>query len=201
MKKILSFLLLAMTLFMATPANAEVKFGVRGGLNLTNMKFSSDILSKSNRAGFYVGPTVLVKVPIVGLAFDLSAVYDLRCAAVEVADGQTESMNSNAIAIPVNIRYGVSLGKVINVFAFAGPQFSFNIGKDKTVAENFYDWSWKKSNVSINVGVGAVIKKHYELKANYNIACGKYGESASDIAGNVISGKHNAWQIGLGYYF
>ena len=75
MKKILSIIAVSVAL-LAAPANAQVKFGVRGGANLVNMKLSGNVvnnLQKDNRAGFYIGPTVKFTVPIVGLSVDASA--------------------------------------------------------------------------------------------------------------------------------
>ena len=42
MKKIISLLVLAMTIMFVSNADAQIKFGVKGGLNLTNMSFSQD---------------------------------------------------------------------------------------------------------------------------------------------------------------
>ena len=192
MKKIVA--IVALVAAMAVPANAQVKFGLRGGLNLTSMSFSKSVTDKENRAGFYVGPTVKFSLPLVGLGIDASALYDQREAEVDDV-----KIKQQAINIPVNVRYGWGLGSLANVFLFAGPQFGFNVG-DKDIKE--IDWKFKSSNFSINVGVGATLLSHLELKANYNIVCGKTGEvSVTDGAKSVVRGRENAWQIGLAYYF
>jgi len=207
MKKILSIIAVSVAL-LATPANAQVKFGVRGGANLVNMKLSgnvANILQKDNRAGFYIGPTVKFTVPIVGLSVDASALYDQR--STEVTDeSETQSIISRQLAIPVNVRYGWGLGSVADIFLFAGPQVAFNFSKDKRLFDNVADWSWKTSNFSVNVGLGCTILSHVELKANYNIACGKTGEATIfDAATKTVTGtvksKYNSWQLGMAYYF
>ena len=43
MKKLFVILLGVFALGAATPAQAQVKFGVKGGLNVTNMTFTKDI--------------------------------------------------------------------------------------------------------------------------------------------------------------
>ena len=78
MKKFLTVVVLFAALMTAVPAKAEVKFGLKGGLNLTNMRFDSSVADKSNQAGFFIGPTVKFTIPIVGLGFDASALYDQR---------------------------------------------------------------------------------------------------------------------------
>lgn len=42
MKKVLSFIVLAVSLFFANPAQAQIKLGVKGGLNVSNLKLSRD---------------------------------------------------------------------------------------------------------------------------------------------------------------
>jgi len=205
MKKILSIIAVSVAL-LAAPANAQVKFGVRGGANLVNMKLSgnvANILQKDNRAGFYIGPTVKFTVPIVGLSVDASALYDQR--STEVTDeSETQSIISRQLAIPVNVRYGWGLGSVADIFLFAGPQIAFNFSKDKYFGAT--DWKWKESNFSVNVGLGCTILSHVELKANYNIACGKTGEAtlldaATKTAIGTAKSKTNSWQLGMAYYF
>lgn len=205
MKKILSIIAVSVAL-LAAPANAQVKFGVRGGANLVNMKLSGNVvnnLQKDNRAGFYIGPTVKFTVPIVGLSVDASALYDQRSTEV-TNEGETQSIISRQLAIPVNVRYGWGLGSVADIFLFAGPQVAFNFSKDKYFGAT--DWKWKESNFSVNVGLGCTILSHVELKANYNIACGKTGEAtlwntAKDAVVGSVKSKTNSWQLGMAYYF
>lgn len=193
MKKTFSILVIAAALLVTLPASAQIKFGIRGGANLVNMKFNNGTFAKDNRAGFYVGPTVKFTVPIVGLSLDASALYDEKTAEVN-----GETMKAQSIDIPINVRYGVGLGSVANLFLFAGPQFGFNVASDKSFSNSAKEWTWKSSNVSVNVGVGCTVLKHVEVKANYNIACTK---SCEDSDNSDISAKYNSWQLGLAYYF
>ena len=194
MKKFhMSLVIAAFTMLMAIPTQAQVNWGLRAGANIVNMKMSSDVFSSKNNAGFYVGPTVKFTVPIVGLSFDASALYDQRTAkVVDNADGDTEERKQQTIQIPINIRYGWGLSSMANVFLFAGPQFGFNVSK------HYSDWTWKSSQFSVNVGVGATVLSHLELKANYNFVVGKSAVAYDNFLGNS---RFNSWQIGLGYYF
>lgn len=191
MKKIISTFVIMAALMMALPAKAQFTFGVRAGLNLTDISLSKDVVSPENRTGFYVGPTVKFHLPLIGLGFDASAVYDQKSAKVG-----TESFDAKSIALPINARYSIGLGSMANVFFFAGPQFAFNVGDNKD------GWTWKSSNISVNLGVGATVLSHLEAKVNYNIACGKTGEfDMGGLVQNGVNGKYNSWQLGLAYYF
>lgn len=192
---------------IAMPSKAQVKYGIRGGYNLTNI---SGGLSTDNKSGFYVGPTVKFTVPIVGLSVDVSALYDQRDANINITEpqsGNTYNQSSTAknINIPINVRYGIGLSSVANIFAFAGPQFGFNLSSDKTFKENASSWTWRSSDFSLNFGIGATVLKNVEIKANYNLALGKTANlNVVDAAGNVIASgeaKYNAWQIGACYWF
>lgn len=202
----------ASMLFATSSAQAQVKFGLKGGLNVTNMSLNSEVFDADNQTGFFIGPTVKFTLPIVGLGIDASALYDQRDAKVKVEDedGSVESKIKNqSINIPINLRYGVGLGSTASLFLFAGPQFGFNVGdKNQSLFKDAAQWRLKSSTFSVNVGLGAMLLSHLQISANYNIACGKTGETTvSDVAGETVQqmfkkrGRANAWQIGLAYYF
>ena len=214
MKKVLTLIVMAVA--FAMPSKAQVSFGIKGGLNFTNMSFDKgsidDILK--NKTGFFAGLTVRVSLPVPGLAIDGSALYDQREGDVEVYTGfsdndkSTEKLKSQSIQIPINLRYEIGLGESANVFIFAGPQVGFNIGdKTKDLWNDAAEWRLKTSNFSANVGLGFTIMSHLQLTANYNIALGKTGEvdfkSAVDKTWDTVKGdaKANSWQIALAYYF
>ena len=209
MKKVLTLIVMAVA--MSLPSQAQISFGLQGGLNLTNISdFSLNVdgvdNAIKNKAGFFVGPTVKFTLPIVGLGVDAAALYDQR----EAKTGD-QTLKSQSIQIPINVRYGFGIGSMAEIFAFAGPQFGFHIGdKNKTWTDyknNAYDWTLKSSNISANVGLGATILGHLQLKVNYNIALGKTGDievkDGANAAWDVITGKAkaNAWQVSAAYYF
>ena len=208
MKKILSIVMLAVALCTAAPANAQIKFGLKGGVNVTSMSFNNEVFDASNRTGFFIGPTLKVQLPVVGLGIDASALYDQREAKVKVGGVETgATVKAQAINVPINLRYGWGLGSLANIFLFAGPQFGFNVGdKDKELGEG-NTWTLKNSNFSVNVGAGVTLLKHLQVSANYNIACGKTGEASWKNIQDAVSNdktsraRFNAWQIALAYYF
>ena len=236
MKKVLSIVFMVAAMLFASNANAQIKFGLKGGLNVTNMTFTKDIFDASNKTGFFVGPMVKVSLPL-GFSVDAAALYDQKSADVKyeytevmyvdkTTDGSfllspsvdvvykkssgVAKVKQQSINVPVNLRYAVGLGSMANMFFFAGPQWGFNIGhknydtsfSNGQEGHNFF--SFKNSNFSINVGLGATLLKHLQVSANYNIACGKtadisYGKVLESIA--KARSRSNCWQIALGYWF
>ena len=205
MKKFFTLVVLLATMTVA--AQAQVKFGVKGGLNLTSMKLDNSIVDPSNQAGFFIGPTVKFTLPVVGLGVDASALYDQRSAKSD-----DETIKQQSIQIPLNLRYGIGLGSTASIYIFAGPQFGFNVG-DKafssvdSATKEVTNWTLKSSNLSANVGLGLMLLNHLQISANYNIALGTTGEVDVDSALNTTwntaigKAKANAWQLSVAYFF
>lgn len=211
MKKVLSIVFLVAVMLFAANANAQIKFGLKGGLNVTSMSFSEEVFDASNKTGFFVGPMVKVTVPIVGLSFDAAALYDQKEADVKYTGTEGElgkvNVKQQSINIPVNVRYGFGLSSLANIFLFAGPQWGINVGDKNFKWNESSSYSLKKSNFSVNVGAGVTLLNHLQVSANYNIACGKSADAspskALDAAANAGKDKshNNSWQIALGYWF
>lgn len=206
MKKTLVIIAVACIAF-AMPAQAQVKFGLKGGLNLTSLSADGGTSGVSNQAGFFVGPTVKFTVPLVGLSLDASALFDQRSVKNKSTD---ETIKSQTVQIPVNIRYGVGLSSIANVFAFVGPQFGFNVGDKGKELKYAGEWSLKTSNISGNAGVGATVLGKLQITANYNFQLSKTGvveykvPDPNDPTKTITSSgkmKFNSWQIGLAYFF
>ena len=199
MKKLFAVVLMAVA--FAMPSKAQFSWGIQAGLNMSNVsvKDAADNVGGAieSRTGFFVGPTVKFSLPIVGLGIDASALYDQR----EGKAGD-ETVKAQSIQIPINLRYGIGLGSVAEVFAFAGPQFGFNLSGDKNYG-GVSDWTLKSSNFSANIGIGATILSKLQAKLNYNIALGTTGEfeSVSQTVKQVADAKFNAWQVSLAYFF
>ena len=193
MRKLFTLVLMAALAAVPSMMQAQVKFGVKAGLNVTQMSLSQDVVSKSNQEGFFVGPTVKVTLPLVGLGVDASALYDQRDAKF----GE-DKVSQRSINVPINLRYGVGLGSLASVYLAAGPQFGFNIGQKNY--SGVKDFKFKESNFSVNVGAGVSLINHVEVGFTYNIAVGKTGE-ISWIDGTKINARANSWQVSAAYYF
>ena len=196
MKKFFTTIVLMAAMLVAIPAKAGLNFGIKGGYNVTNFSFSSDVLDTSNKSGFFIGPSLKIGLPVLPIGFEVAALYDQRDAKM---DGTTVSQKS--INIPVNVRYEFGLGDMAGIYLAAGPQFGFNIGDKRFKFSDFQDdYKLKDSNLSLNLGAGVRLLKHVEIGFNYNMALGKTGEfEVKDW--NTGKGKAHAWQISAAYYF
>lgn len=204
-----TFLLFYFFTFSPLTAGAQkVRFGFKGGLELTQMEFSSDALRDANRAGFYVGPHIKFNLPVVGLAIDGSVLYSRRNLKVE-----GEELLQESLLIPAHIRYGVGIGEVVGVFLCVGPQISFNLGDDILYWRDHYDnnkqYILQNTLLSLNFGAGVTIGSNLEAAIFYNQPLGKTADFTWDQLSDEVrsfswkraKSRTNAWHVSLSYYF
>jgi hypothetical protein len=199
MKKIFGVIALAAAFMFAVPAQAQLKFGVKAGLNVSKASIDKGVFSSDNRTGFFVGPMAEFTLPIIGLGVDAALLYDNKSVKVG-AEGESVSSTLHYVDIPINVKYTIGLGSLASVYGATGPQFSYNIGGksilDGSYALNDSDFSW-------NIGAGVKLLGHLQVGYNYNIALGKTAEvkeaEAIDFVGKSF--KNNTHQISVAYMF
>ncbi len=199
MRKNLILVLIAVCAAMALPAQAQLDFGLKGGVNLSKASLS-DIrgnFKKDNFTGFFIGPMAEFTLPILGLGVDASLLFAQR--GVTVSDeGEDATVKQNGIDIPVNLKYNIGLGKMLGIYIAAGPDFYFDLGKDKRIYGAEVDK--KKKEVGINVGAGLKLFSHLQVGANYNIPLGDTAK-LRDEEGELGSYKTKTWQVSVAYIF
>lgn len=198
--------LAAAVLALAPAAKAQVRFGVVGGLNVSKISFDKDkYLDSENRSGWFAGPKVWLKVPLLGFGVNAAVEYNQRRLYGELKNSDGEASTSKyykSIEIPVNVRYSVGAASVISGFLETGPQFGFTVG-DKTPSEVI---KFKSGNVTWNVGLGVRLVNHLEIAAAYNIALSNFGKvyvpSVSALTSSAKSDfKSNSWRVSAAYLF
>jgi hypothetical protein len=211
MKKLV--VVLMMSLLMISPANAQVRLGIKGGMNLSKLTFDKDVVSSNNRAGFFVGPIFYVDLPFLpGFGFDLAAIYDRKGTTMTaVIDDQKYEKKGYVqfLDVPIDINYKISFTRGFAIYGSTGPQFSFNLKQDdfKTIVDQRANYKIKDSNFSWNVGFGMEIIRHFRLGYNYNIALGDWAEVKEDLTETVYQGlkndkmKGSSHQVYLVYIF
>lgn len=198
-------LMVVMAVTAVMPASAQgVKFGVKGGLNNTEMKFDESVFDAENRFGWFAGPVVRIDLPITGLGVDIAGLYDQRETKVN-----DEKIQQKSILVPINARLNLGLGDAAGIYVAAGPQFGFNVGDDefKWKDKDNYERTFqlKKSSFSVNLGAGLYLSDHFEVGFTYNIAMGKTADAtfkdAIKTATTNDDTKAKAWTISACYYF
>ncbi len=201
MKKLIGVLLLAVG--MAMPAQAQLlKWGIKGGVNMSKPSFSKNKYRSENFTGFYFGPMVETTIPLIGLGVDGALLFSQRGIKIDDSNVNaitTETVKQNGVDIPVNLKYTFGLGSLAGIYLAAGPDFYFDFSGNKTVDGYYGDKVNKKgAQVGINVGAGLKLLNHFQLGFNYNIPLsdtGKFEGTTTD------SYKTKTWQVGVAYMF
>lgn len=205
-KNILSLAVLIAALSFALPSQAQVKFGVKAGLNMNSvsLKDYKGNLDGDNRTGFFAGVTADVTIPLAGLGVEASLLYDNK--SIALSDGTNESKKTlHYVSLPINAKYTIGFSSLASVYFATGPQFSWNVGDRNWAPKNIQaGWELKKSEFSWNVGAGVTALKHIRVGYNYNIGIGKTAEAT--VLGTAINGvkgklKNNTHQVSLTYIF
>lgn len=233
MKKIITLLALISCLIVTIPASAQVRLGIKVGTNLPkntfeDLNYNMDVagvkqsLSLKNSTGFFVGPTLDVKVPILGLGFDAGLNYSLRRITMEYENSilykhkSKTNHQQHMLEIPVNLKYTFSVGNLVGIYAAVGPAFSFNLNKNsfwddiQDIAGGVINSEGDKyvrntAEVSINAGVGVILLNHLQVGVNYNWALTDdvkdSGEAFANTIWNGKAVKNRMWQVSLAYLF
>ena len=194
MKKVFSVLLVAICcMSMAMPAQAQVKFGVKGGLNLAKIDLDLQALGDltSSSTGFFIGPMVEATAPIIGIGVDGAVMYSQR--------GKAES-KQQGIEVPINLKYTIGLGDMAAIYLAAGPDMFFNFKEIHAVDDFANEIKDKKAVFGLNLGAGVKLVNHLQIGVNYQIGLGD-SFKINDGLGKKYSNKFNTWQISLAYLF
>ena len=203
-------MVLAASLLPMSEADAQVKFGVKGGWNLSSLKLNDDMFTSDNKNGFFIGPMMKVSLPLTGLGFDISALYNQREAKMRYADdvvggdlSRRTTIKQKTIDVPVNLRYSIGLASMANVYFFGGPQWSINVGDENFKWDSVSSYSLKKNTLSFNIGAGLTFLQHIQASVNYNIEASKSGKMEIERLddGDWVKGRNHTWQVSLGYWF
>jgi hypothetical protein len=184
MKKII---VLLAVLVVAINVDAQVKLGIKAGLNVSDMSFSGkkgvgenidDMFA--NRTGWLLGMALKVNLP-----FHLTLQPELL-----ISTKGSEHLRLNYIEIPINLQWGISLGKV-RPYVELSPYFSYLIGSNKALDElNSWDGG-------VGLGAGIDIWK-LQISGKYVWGIGKVG----DIKDGNTDGsfKNRGIQVSVGYF-
>ncbi len=211
MKK-LSVVLMCMVAFLwAAPANAQFKWGLEGGVNLSKASIKGDggLFDASNRTGWFVGPKVQMTMPVIGLGIDASLLYSQKYMKMDFSgevdgenvNGSTPNKSMPYVEIPINLRYNFGFSSLVGVYLATGPQYNWYLGSRNLKYAGESIGSLERSTFSWNVGAGVTLLSHLQVGVTYNIAMGETGKLGGVRCHKRVNVKNNTWQVRLAYLF
>lgn len=186
MKRIFT-ILVAVLLLGSISAQAQFKYGVKGGLNLAKINSTDPVVVYSNRTGFHGGFMAEIKLPIVGIEVD--ALYSQTGSKVDI-QGAVNDLKNSYIAIPVVAK--LYFLKVLNFQV--GPTFSWLASTN--IKDIDPQGQLTSDDLQIVFGVGAELAMlHASLR--YNLGVKDVNASTTTQSFDL---KNNAVQLSVGIW-
>ena len=193
MKKVTGLVLIILMAFIAVPAKSQLKFGVKGGLNISSVHLNSDILKADNVTGFQIGPMIETTIPLIGVGLYAAILYSQKGMDVKSETGTSTNVKTDYIDVPVNLKWKFGL-PIIKGYLAAGPYIGFRVGGDKfweipgsvvgqVKAKNF--------SAGLNFGAGVELISHLQVGINYGLGLtDNYSAEKYDL-----NAKNRGWSV------
>jgi len=162
------------------------QFGVKGGVNLTNLS-RSGVFNSSNQAGYLGG--IWMRFGALGVNFQPEAYITSKDVTV---DGNTSKFTSVDVPLLVGAKVGAfGLGARF----YTGPVVSFTINKDQTLssaATSIYQLEYQNQNYAWQLGAGMDIRKiSVDLRYEQSLSSQQYS--------GTNSARINLFNLSLAY--
>ena len=162
------FLLLTGIVCSVLSAEAQVHYGIKGGLNLSDIG-GADAGDNKMKIGYHIGG--FVKVPVADqFSVQPELVFSAQGFSIK-EDGDNSKLNANYINLPLLASY--SFGK--GLYAEAGPRLGFllsakvrNEGESTNVKDDF-----KKLDFAWVLGIGYQLQEKLSVNARFNLGLSK----------------------------
>ncbi len=182
-------------------ANSQLRFGVKGGLNLNSLHFNdaATTFGDENKCGYTLGVMTEFQIPLIGLCFDLSAMYT-RMNAELTEDQKEMNIGKDFLEIPLNIKYKFGLplvGNIVKPYLLTGPAVAIKLNKSSK-SEN--SEPTKTAQAVWNVGLGLELINHLQIQGSYGFGMNNIAKQWSDKIGTVKA-KNNYWTITAAWLF
>ncbi len=211
MKKLLSILIASVLLLsFSTSAqggdNKFFQFGIKAGLDFTNMKLqdlqSIQLNDLKSYTGFNAGLAFRFNLPL-GFEIQPELLYTQTGVRIEEAFAKGVIKNGT-IRIPVNIQWGFRFAKIFKPYVFASPYVGFTAFEKSqitigSIVKNFNSENLNRFQYGVGVGLGLNIWK-FQISAKYNWDINATFSSKIEDTNIELGNMHGA-EISLGFFF
>ena len=201
MKKYLVFTVIA-ALLAALPAQAQFKWGLKAGANLSGISTNEDFyLNPKNYTGFQAGPIIEFTVPIIGIGMDAALLYSQTGFVVD-----EKTVRNGNLLLPLNLKYKLSLLDIVGAYLTAGPYVGLKLfGDDKKFSINSIESTIKSESfgAGLNFGLGVELLGKLQVGANYQLGLTEDYKSFQDasLGGKIFGEKTRVWSITAAFFF
>jgi hypothetical protein len=180
-------------LFVVSTVQAQFRFGVKGGYNVSKVKFNREVFRADNINGFHIGPTV----EVMDGWMDVAVLYSQRGFKSDKS-----TVRNSYLDIPVNMKLKLSL-PLVSPYLAAGPYISLRVAGDKlwSVSDKVEQIKAKNFGAGLNFAAGAEIFNLLQLSVTYSLGLTDDYKTFDITNPNSYKGKTHTWQIGATVLF
>jgi hypothetical protein len=197
---------IALLIFAFQSGNAQVNYGIKGGLNFnaSELSMGSENLDSDDSSGYHAGVWMRFKVPVVGIYVRPEIIYTSLSSEYTLTGIGQAKFNLNRIDVPVLL--GMKFIGVGNFFI--GPSFQYILDSDFSVEgiDLKQDDAEENINVGFQIGLGIEFWK-LGIDVRYETAFSKAESAFTDSTAEAtfnnfkIDNQPNQFLLGLSYKF
>ncbi|MDR3194644.1 MAG: PorT family protein [Tannerella sp.] len=200
--KTVRVLCLALAVMLAPAAvQAQLSFGVKGGVNIATVKFDRDVIASHNITGFQLGPMLEYVKPSTGWGMDVALLFMQKGF-----EAYNRTVKNNYLEIPLNLKWKI-MTPLVKPYASAGPYAGFRMGGRKIweINDLYNDvkGQLKAGNFSagLNFAAGVEVLSFLQVGLNYDWGLtGNY--KAFDVSNpQEYTGKSHTWSLSAAVLF
>ncbi len=187
---------------LISTAHSQVRFGVRGGIDVIDHKLDFDMLKVSNRLGYQIGATMEALIPSAGFGIELSAMYARKEYDIKEKQLDATISDQDYITVPLVLKKRFGITSMLGLFVSAGAFIDFNINGGDFNAEDYVDkFKAKDFEAGATAGAGLQLLRNFDLGLYYRATLtDKYAIDNPDWD-KLNDKKYQTWTVGLTYFF
>ncbi len=195
-------ILVLLLFFVSINTFAQLRFGVRGGVDVIQNKMNFNVLKASNRLGYQIGPTAEFIVPASGFGIDAAVLYGRKEYKAEDKQNDASISDYDYISIPINLKQRIGLGP-IGIFFTGGAygNVKINGGDIKNAGDVISEYKKKNFIFGLGAGAGVNVFKHFDVGLYFRGDLTKNYSYEYMDADTFQNKKNQTWTVGLNYYF
>jgi hypothetical protein len=204
MKNLLKLVMVVCLMFAVGSLQAQTKFGIKGGLNMSTMTFKMMGITVDPKSlmGFHFG--AIAEMPLSGNLFVQPGIfYSSKGSKFEVGTEKFQA-NPTFIDIPINLLYKLDLGSA-RLVVNAGPYLAYGISGDQdfsTGTKEAIKWGsnaetdmMKPMDYGLNFGAGVELSSII-ISVNYGLGLSNLSPESSVTFKNKVIGISVAYMFG-----
>ncbi|MDR1102886.1 MAG: PorT family protein [Tannerella sp.] len=186
------------TMLALPAAHAQLRFGVKGGVNIATVKFDN-VLKADNVTGFLIGPMLEYTKPS-GWGMDVALLFTQKGCELE-----KKTVKSNYLEVPLNVKWKL-MTPLLKPYLAAGPYLGFRTGGQKIWDIGLYNDVGRQVKAGnfgagLNFSVGAEALGFLQVGLNYGLGLTDNFKALAADNLPTYKGKTHTWSISAAVLF